>query len=114
MVTAGFMMLLLGIYVVRQFPEQRFLPTPQRRMRETLALGFAAAKGDRAIKLVLLVTLLVNGADEVFNRLFLGLGLGVLANAFGISLAILGVAALVMLAALLVIKPLVMRLLVMR
>lgn len=69
-VTAGIMMLLLGIYVVTQFSEQRFAPTSQRRLRDTLALGFSAAKADRSIGLVLVVTLLVNGADEAFNRLF--------------------------------------------
>lgn len=69
-VTAGSMMLLLGVYVVAQFSERGFVATPKRRLRDTLALGFAAAKADRSIGLVLVVTLLVNGADEAFNRLF--------------------------------------------
>ncbi len=69
-VTAGAMMLLLGLYVVMQFPEHRFAPAPQTRLRDTLVLGFSAAKANPSIGLVLIVTLLVNGADEAFNRLF--------------------------------------------
>ena len=76
MVIAGSAMLLLGGYVVIAFHETRSRGTRAeriswaRRMSKTLRLGMDYAANNLSIRLVLLVTLLVNGADEAFSRLF--------------------------------------------
>lgn len=72
MVTSGTLMLGLGSYVVFSFTEHRF-SRPERRglngFSQTLISGFRLARSKRSIMIVLTVTFLVNGADEVFSRL---------------------------------------------
>ncbi len=71
-VLAGALMLVLGGYVAIRFTERRFVPSDSSAMQgfwTTLKSGLKLAGSDRSIMLVLTVTFLVNGADEVFARL---------------------------------------------
>lgn len=72
-VASGAAMLGLGLAVALRFDERRFRPAPRdarlRTARDRVRHGFALARGDREIGLVLLATLLVNGAAEGFGRL---------------------------------------------
>ncbi len=72
-VLAGSLMLILGGYVAVRFPERHFarntLPLASK-LQNTLASGIWFVRNDRSILLILCVTFLVNGADEVFSRLF--------------------------------------------
>jgi predicted MFS family arabinose efflux permease len=73
MVIAGAGMLLLGVYVVARFTERGFTPARERRWRASAAIlrrGFALARRDHEILLVLVATFLVNGAAEGFERLY--------------------------------------------
>lgn len=73
MISAGIMMLLLGIYVITRFSETRFRPLTGRRLTSflnTLRDGTRQVRQDKTIVLILGVTFLINGADEVFSRLF--------------------------------------------
>ncbi len=66
-------MWVLGLFVVVRFSEHHFTPTRENRWRESVSIfqrGFALARRDREILLVLAATLLVNGAAEGFGRLF--------------------------------------------
>jgi MFS family permease len=72
MVLAGGAMLLLGLYVVFRFREQRFVPAVTRRWSASwsiLARGSILVRRSRAILVVLAATFLVNGAAEGFGRL---------------------------------------------
>jgi len=72
-VLAGVGMLTLGAFVAVRFKERKFTPTRERRWRASLSTlrdGFELARRDRTILLVLSATVLVNGADEAFGRLF--------------------------------------------
>lgn len=65
MVLAGAAMLLLGLYVVFRFREQRFVPTSTRRWSASwsiLVRGSALVRHTRAILLMFAATFLVNGA----------------------------------------------------
>jgi MFS family permease len=71
MVLAGAAMLLLGLYVVFRFREQRFVPTSARRWSASwsiLVRGSALVRRSRAILLMFAATFLVNGA-AAFGRL---------------------------------------------
>lgn len=71
-VTAGAMMLGLGLYVVFGFTEHRFSRSDivgAGTLSTTLRHGLKAVRSDTSIIIVLAVTFLVNGADEVFSRL---------------------------------------------
>jgi MFS family permease len=65
MVLAGAAMLLLGLYVVLRFREQRFVPTSARRWSASwsiLVRGSTLVRRSRAILLMFAATFLVNGA----------------------------------------------------
>ena len=71
MVFAGAAMLLLGLYVVFRFREQRFRPTRTRRWSASWAIlvrGTALVRRSRPILFMLAATFLVNGA-ATFGRL---------------------------------------------
>ena len=73
MAVAGCLMLLLSFIVITQFTEQRFKKNESSNLaslRTTLHEGLALAKAGKVIFTVLAVTFLVNGADELFTRLF--------------------------------------------
>jgi sulfite exporter TauE/SafE len=73
MITAGILMLFLGIYVAVSFRKINFVPSSGKRLRafvKTLSEGIRYARSDRTILVILLVTFLINGADEVFSKLF--------------------------------------------
>jgi MFS family permease len=72
MVLAGAAMLLLGLYVVFRFREQRFVPASTRRWSASwsiLVRGSALVRRSRAILLMFAATFLVNGAWVGFGRL---------------------------------------------
>jgi hypothetical protein len=72
MVIAGAAMLLLGLYVVVRFREERFVPAPTRRWAASwsiLARGWDLVRRSRAILLMFAATFLVNGAWNGFGRL---------------------------------------------
>ncbi|HET6530888.1 MAG TPA: MFS transporter [Actinoplanes sp.] len=73
MVLAGAGAVLLGLYVVRRFPERRFRPAPARARwataRTVLVRGFSLVRRRRAIRVMLVATLLVNGAVDAAGRL---------------------------------------------
>jgi MFS family permease len=73
MVVAGVAMLLLGLYVVVRFPEERFVPAPGRRWSASWSIlrrGVALVRRGRALLLVFAATFLVNGALDGFGRLY--------------------------------------------
>jgi hypothetical protein len=81
---SGLGMLLLGLFVALRLAERHFVPAQAHRWRASLSIfrrGVALARSDREIRLVLVATLLVNGAAEGFGRLhakqLLELGLSV-------------------------------------
>jgi MFS family permease len=105
MVLAGTAMLLLGLYVVFRFREQRFVPASTRRFSASwsiLVRGLALVRRSRAILLMFAATFLVNGAADAFGRLQsrrlvdIGLPLDPVAwfTALGILTLLLGAAAL--------------------
>jgi predicted MFS family arabinose efflux permease len=72
-VASGLAMLLLGLYVAIRFTEYGFTPAREHRWRESLTIfrrGVALARRDREILLVFAATLLVNGAEEGYGRLY--------------------------------------------
>jgi MFS family permease len=72
MVLAGAAMLLLGLYVVVRFREQRFVPASTRRLSASWSIfvrGSALVRRSRAILLMFAATFLVNGAGDAFGRL---------------------------------------------
>jgi hypothetical protein len=71
-VLAGAAMLLLGLYVVFRFREQRFVPASTKRWSASwsiLVRGSALVRRSRAILLMFAATFLVNGAAVGFGRL---------------------------------------------
>ena len=71
MVIAGAAMLLLGLYVVLRFHEQRFVPTSTRRWSTSwsiLVRGSILVRRSRAILVMFAATFLVNGA-ATYGRL---------------------------------------------
>jgi MFS family permease len=73
MVLAGAAMLLLGLYVVVAFREERFVPVATRRWaaaRSTLVRGSALVRGSRPILVLFAVTFLVDGVAGTFGRLY--------------------------------------------
>jgi hypothetical protein len=72
MVLAGAAMLLLGLYVVLRFREERFVPTPTKRWSASwsiLVRGTALVRHSRAILVLCAATFLVNGAAGAAGRL---------------------------------------------
>jgi MFS family permease len=72
MVLAGAAMLLLGLYVVVRFREQRFVRAPARRWSASWSIfvrGAALVRRSRAILVMFAATFLVNGAWVAFGRL---------------------------------------------
>ena len=72
MMVAGAAMLLLGLYVVFRFREQRFVPASTRRWSAAWSIlkrGMLLVRRSRAILVIFLATFLVNAATEV-GRLF--------------------------------------------
>lgn len=72
MITAGLLMVLLGLYVVLGFQEKRFVPARKQRWLASWNIftqGVALVKQSRTILIVFAATFLVNGASEV-GRLF--------------------------------------------
>ncbi len=73
MVAAGVGMVALGLYVVARFTETHFTPTRSQRWKQSTAIfrrGLSLARSDREILLILLTTVLINGAAEAFGRLY--------------------------------------------
>lgn len=73
MVVAGVAMVVLGLYVLLRFTEHGFTPTRARRWRRSATIfqsGVTLARRDREILLILLATVLVNGAAEGYGRLY--------------------------------------------
>jgi MFS family permease len=72
-IAAGVSIIVLGTVVALRFPERRFEPATNARWqtsRAVLRAGIRLARHDREILLVLAATFLVNGAAEVFGRLY--------------------------------------------
>lgn len=72
MVVAGASMLLLGLYVVLRFREERFVPAAAKRWTASWSIlkrGVLLATRSRTILVISVATFLVNGATEV-GRLF--------------------------------------------
>jgi MFS family permease len=72
MVLAGAAMLLLGLYVVLRFREERFVRAPARQWSASWSIfvrGAALVRRSRAILLMFAATFLVNGAWVAFGRL---------------------------------------------
>lgn len=73
MVASGVAMVALGGYVAARFSERGFTPTAARRWRRSATLlrqGLRLARNDREILLILAATFLINGAAEVYGRLY--------------------------------------------
>ncbi len=73
MVVAGVAMVVLGLYVISRFTEHGFTPTRARRWQQSTTIlrrGVALARRDREILLVLVATVLINGAAEAYGRLY--------------------------------------------
>lgn len=71
-VVSGAGMAALGVYVSLRFDEVRFVPARGRGARASIALfaqGIAVARADRVVAVVLVATVLLHGAAEVFERL---------------------------------------------
>jgi MFS family permease len=67
MVAAGVAMLLLGLYVVLRFREERFVPASAKRWSASWAIlgrGAALVRRSRALMVMLAATFLVNGAGD--------------------------------------------------
>jgi hypothetical protein len=79
-VASGAAMALLGLYVVTAFTEHAFTPSRERRWIAALSIfgrGLALARRDHEIRLVLAVTMIVNGAVMItwlFPRQLITLG----------------------------------------
>lgn len=72
MISSGLLMLVLGAYVALGFAERGFAASHEARLSgffNTLKTGGQLVISDRSIAIVLIVTFLINGADEVFSRL---------------------------------------------
>jgi hypothetical protein len=80
-VASGAAMALLGVFVAATFPEDNFTPVPGHRWAASLLAlrrGVALARRDREILLVLVATMVINGAGMIswlFPRRLVGLGL---------------------------------------
>lgn len=72
-VVAGVAIIVLGGIVAARFPERNFTPATIARWQASRAIlraGARLARHDREIMLVLAATFLVNGAAEVFGRVY--------------------------------------------
>lgn len=73
MLVAGAAMLLLGLYVVFRFREERFVPATERRWSASwsiLVRGSTLVRRSRAILVIFAATFLVNGAADAFGRMY--------------------------------------------
>ncbi|OGT39709.1 MAG: MFS transporter [Gammaproteobacteria bacterium RIFCSPHIGHO2_12_FULL_38_14] len=72
MISAGILMMLLGLYIVFQFHEKRFVPIREQHWSASWELfkkGLSLVKKSRAILVIFMATFLVNGASDA-ARLF--------------------------------------------
>jgi len=105
---AGILMLMLGLFVAIKFSERGFIRTKTRRFKAAISIirvGTGIVMKDRIILLLVLITLLINGAGDAFSRIYpiiiesLGLSTGSIGTiAFGaisIGSYIIGALALV-------------------
>lgn len=72
-IAAGASIIVLGAVVAVRFPERHFAPATTARWQASRAIlraGTRLARHDREILLVLAATFLVNGAGELFGRLY--------------------------------------------
>ena len=72
-IAAGVSILVVGVVVAVLFPERHFTPATEARWaasRAILHAGVRLARHDRQIMLVFVATLLVNGAGEMFGRVY--------------------------------------------
>ncbi|MEQ7127244.1 MFS transporter [Actinopolymorpha sp. B11F2] len=72
-VMAGAAMLVLGAFVAATFPERNFAPVRTRRWQASMAVarrGVGLAVRDRTILVLVVVTVLVNGAADSFGRIY--------------------------------------------
>jgi hypothetical protein len=72
-IAAGVAIIVLGVVVAVRFPERHFTPATTTRWhasRVILRAGARLARNDREILVVFTATFLVNGAAEVFGRLY--------------------------------------------
>jgi MFS family permease len=70
---SGVAMWLLGLFVAARFSEQRFTPARENRWlasRSIFRSGVELARRDRQVLIILIATLLVNGAADPFERLY--------------------------------------------
>jgi hypothetical protein len=73
MVSAGIVMVLLGLYIVARFTERGFTPTRTQRWRQSaliLRQAVTVARLDPVILVMFVATFLVNGGADVVGRLF--------------------------------------------
>jgi MFS family permease len=100
-VVSGAAVALLGLFVARQFTEDNFIPTRERRWNASLSIfrrGVTLARRDHEILLVLAATMIINGAGVItwlFPKQLVRLGfpndpvlwytaLGILSSAVGV------------------------------
>jgi MFS family permease len=100
-VVSGAAVALLGLFVARQFTEDDFIPTRERRWNASLSIfrrGLTLARRDHEILLVLAATMIINGAGVItwlFPKQLVRLGfpndpvlwytaLGILSSAVGV------------------------------
>ena len=72
-IAAGVSIVVVGVGVAVWFPERHFTPSTEARWaasRTVLRTGARLARRDRQIMLVFVATLLVNGAGEMFGRVY--------------------------------------------
>lgn len=72
-VGAGTAMLVLGVFVALTFPERNFTPVRAQRWRASLGIlrrGAQVAMRDKTILLLVVITVLVNGAGDSFGRIY--------------------------------------------
>jgi MFS family permease len=70
--TSGVAMVILGLFVARRFTEHNFTPVRHDRWRASVSIfrrGLTQARRDHEIMLVLVATMIINGASEI-SRLF--------------------------------------------
>jgi MFS family permease len=100
-VGAGLLMLILGLWFAGAFPERNFVPVRSGRMRTALGIarrGARLALGDRTLLILVIVTVLVNGAADSFARIYpvnldaLGLPIGPVGTTWFTAIALAGYA----------------------
>jgi predicted MFS family arabinose efflux permease len=81
MITAGIAMIVLGVYVYAHFHETQFVPTKTKRWSASWSIftrGLGLVRKSRAILVIFLATILVNGGEQVgrlYQRRLVDIGL---------------------------------------